>query len=87
MITALIFLGVLTTLILVHELGHFLTAKAYGVKVLEFGLGFPPRLFSIRKGETVYSVNAIPLGGFGRLLGEEDPTDQRSLASRVLVRL
>lgn len=85
MITALIFLGVLTTLILVHELGHFLMAKAYGVKVLEFGLGFPPRLFSIRKGETVYSVNAIPLGGFVRLLGEEDPTDPRSLASRGII--
>lgn len=85
MITALIFLGVLTTLILVHELGHFLTAKAYGVKVLEFGLGFPPRLFSVRKGETVYSVNAIPLGGFVRLLGEEDPTDPRSLASRGII--
>jgi regulator of sigma E protease len=83
--TTLIFLGVLTTLILVHELGHFLTAKAYGVKVLEFGLGFPPRLFSIRKGETVYSLNVIPLGGFVRLLGEQDPTDPRSLASRGII--
>ena len=85
MTTVLIFLGVLTTLILVHELGHFLTAKAYGVKVLEFGLGFPPRLFSIRKGETIYSLNVIPLGGFVRLLGEQDSTDPRSLASRGII--
>ena len=76
------FVGVLVVLIMVHELGHFLAARAYGIRVLEFGLGFPPRLLSIRRGETLYSVNLIPLGGFVRLLGEEDPTEPGSLARR-----
>jgi len=76
------FLGMLVVLIMVHELGHFVTAKLAGVKVLEFGLGFPPRLWSVRKGETEYTVNALPLGGFVRLLGEEDPSDPRSLAAK-----
>lgn len=76
------FLAVLGVLVLVHELGHFLFAKAFGIKVLEFGFGFPPRLFSIQKGETTYSVNLFPLGGFVKLLGEEDPSDPRSLSSK-----
>ena len=81
------FIGVLVVLIMVHELGHFLAARAYGVKVLEFGMGLPPRLLSFRRGETVYSLNLLPLGGFVRLLGEEDPTEPGSLASRgVLTR-
>jgi regulator of sigma E protease len=74
------FLGILVALVVIHELGHFITAKLSGVKVLEFGIGFPPRLFAVRKGETEYSINMLPLGGFVRLLGEEDPTDPRSLA-------
>ena len=87
LLSILPFVGILVILILVHELGHFLAARAYGVKVLEFGVGFPPRLLSIRRGETVYSVNLIPLGGFVRLLGEEDPTEPGSLARRgVLTR-
>ncbi|MFQ5880086.1 MAG: site-2 protease family protein, partial [Dehalococcoidia bacterium] len=73
---------ILVLLIIVHELGHFITAKLTGVKVLEFGLGFPPRLFGFRRGETLYSLNALPLGGFVRLLGEEDPSDPRSLAAK-----
>ena len=81
-ITILVFLTVLVILVLVHELGHFLTAKAFDIKVLEFGIGFPPRLFAFRKGETYYSVNLLPLGGFVRLLGEDDPTEPRSLASK-----
>jgi regulator of sigma E protease len=72
----------LTVLVLVHELGHFLFAKAFHIKVLEFGFGFPPRLFSIRRGETLYSINLFPLGGFVKLLGEEDPSDPRSLAGK-----
>ena len=79
------FLAVLAVLVLVHELGHFLTAKAFGVQVLEFGVGFPPRLFGIRRGDTLYSVNLLPLGGFVKLLGEEDPSDPRSLASRSVL--
>ncbi len=76
----LVFLVLLATLVLVHELGHFTLAKLAGVKVEEFGLGFPPRLLGIRRGETIYSLNAIPLGGFVRMLGEEDPTHPRSFA-------
>jgi regulator of sigma E protease len=69
-------------LILAHELGHFITAKAFGVRVDEFGLGFPPRLLSVRRGGTRYSLNAIPLGGFVKMAGEEDPKVSRSLASK-----
>jgi regulator of sigma E protease len=52
------------------------------VKVLEFGFGYPPRLLSVKRGETEYTINALPLGGFVRLLGEEDPGDPRSLAAK-----
>lgn len=80
--TVLIFAVILMVLVLVHELGHFITAKLAGVKVEEFGLGFPPRLLSIKRGETVYSLNAVPLGGFTKMVGEEDPSHPRSLASQ-----
>ncbi|HVB97438.1 MAG TPA: M50 family metallopeptidase [Chloroflexota bacterium] len=76
-----VFIVLLGALILVHELGHFILAKRAGVKVEEFGIGFPPRLFAIQRGETAYSLNLIPLGGFVRMLGEEDPTAPRSFAS------
>lgn len=69
--TILIFLLILTVLVLVHEFGHFVIAKKMGVKVEEFGLGLPPRLFGVKKGETLYSVNLLPLGGFVKLYGEE----------------
>jgi len=82
LVTILIFLGILAVLILAHELGHFATAKAFGIKVEEFGLGFPPRLFGIQRGETLYSFNAVPLGGFTKMAGEEDPDVPRSLASK-----
>lgn len=81
-ITILAFLGMLALIILAHELGHFATAKLTGIKVEEFGIGFPPRLFSITRGETRYSLNIIPLGGFTKLLGEEDPSHPRSFASK-----
>ncbi len=68
----LLIIPVLAFLIFVHELGHFLAAKRFGIKVLEFGFGFPPRLFGIRRGETIYSINWIPLGGFVRMLGEDN---------------
>ncbi|MBA7587226.1 Regulator of sigma-W protease RasP [subsurface metagenome] len=71
-------------IVLVHELGHFVTAKAAGVRVEEFGLGYPPKLFGIKRGETVYSLNAIPFGGFTKLTGEEDPSSPRSLASKSI---
>jgi regulator of sigma E protease len=82
LITILAFLIVLAVLIIAHELGHFTTAKAFGVRVDEFGVGFPPRLLSIKRGETRYSLNAIPLGGFTKMAGEEDPKVPRSLASK-----
>ena len=72
----------LAVVIIAHELGHFATAKAFGVKVEEFGVGFPPRIFGIKRGETLYSLNAIPLGGFTKMAGEEDPKVERSLASK-----
>jgi len=81
-ITIVIFIGILAGLILAHELGHFITAKASGVMVKEFGIGFPPRLLSVKRGETRYSLNAIPLGGFTKMAGEEDPEKPRSLASK-----
>jgi len=86
---------ILVILVVVHELGHFVTAKLAGVQVLEFGLGYPPKLAGFRFGRrpapsspgagddrTEYTINALPLGGFVRLLGEEDPSDPRSLAAK-----
>jgi regulator of sigma E protease len=67
-------------MVLIHELGHFTVAKLAGIRVEEFGIGFPPRLFAFRRGETDYSLNWIPLGGFVRMLGEEDPQEPRSFA-------
>ncbi len=67
----LLFLGVLVVLIVVHELGHFLAAKMFGIKVEEFGIGYPPRALTIGKiGETVYSLNWLPFGGFVKIFGE-----------------
>ncbi|MDP2731437.1 MAG: M50 family metallopeptidase [Dehalococcoidales bacterium] len=81
-INLLIGIAVLSAIILIHELGHFITAKAGGVKVEEFGLGFPPRLLSLKRGETRYSLNAIPFGGFVKMAGEEDPEVPGSLAGK-----
>lgn len=77
------FISLLVILVVIHEFGHFIAAKAFGIKVLEFGVGFPPRIKGLawRKGETEYTINWLPIGGFVRLLGEEDPTDPRSLAA------
>jgi regulator of sigma E protease len=80
--TLLPFFGMLVALIVIHELGHYITAKMFGVKVLEAGLGYPPRAFGFTWRGTLYSVNWLPLGGFVRLLGEEDPTDPQSLAAQ-----
>jgi len=67
----LLFLLILSILVLVHELGHFIAAKKNGVLVEEFGIGFPPRLLGIKIKKTIYSINLIPLGGFVKLYGEE----------------
>jgi regulator of sigma E protease len=84
-ISILSFLAVIVVLILAHEMGHFFTAKATGVKVEEFGLFYPPRLLSVTRGGTRYSLNAIPLGGFVKMAGEEDPEVPGSLASKSIV--
>lgn len=80
--TILPFVGVLIVLIVFHELGHYFTAKMTGVKVLEAGLGYPPRVWGFTWRDTIYSINLLPLGGFVRLLGEEDPSDPESLAAK-----
>lgn len=74
---------ILLFLIFIHEFGHFVTAKFFKIKVEEFGFGFPPRLWGKRKGETIYSINWIPAGGFVRLLGEEEESeDPRSFTKK-----
>ena len=83
LITILEFMAVLALVVLVHEFGHFATAKAFGIRVHEFGLGFPPRLIRVfRRGETEYTINLLPVGGFVKLEGENDPSKPRSLASK-----
>ena len=72
--TIILFLIVLGVLIFVHELGHFIVAKATGMRVDEFAIGFPPKIYSKKIGETVYSINMIPLGGFVKIYGE-NPND------------
>lgn len=76
------FLGILIGLVVFHELGHFITAKIFKVKVLEAGIGYPPRVWGFNWKGTLYSINWLPLGGFVRLLGEEDPADPQSLAAQ-----
>ncbi len=70
LITIIIFIVILAALILVHEFGHFVAAKLSGIRVDEFALGFPPKLFSFKKGETRYSLNLIPFGGYVKIFGE-----------------
>ncbi len=77
-LSIIVFVLILSFLVLSHEFGHYITAKKSGVKVEEFGIGYPPRIFGVKKGETIYSINAIPFGGFNRLLGE-DETDEKYL--------
>jgi regulator of sigma E protease len=73
----LLFFVILLVLVLVHEFGHFIVAKKAGIRVDEFAFGFPPRLFTKKFGETTYSFNALPLGGYVKIYGEnpDDVTD------------
>lgn len=74
--TALLVIAILVLLIVVHEFGHFLAAKVFGVRVREFGIGFPPRAFTLGTwGGTEYTLNWIPFGGFVKLFGEEEGTE------------
>ncbi len=66
----LIFFAVLLIIVLIHEFGHFIVAKAFGIRVDEFGFGFPPKLFGKKIGETLYSFNMLPIGGFVKIFGE-----------------
>ena len=83
-ISIIAFLGILAVVIIAHEFGHYITARGAGVKVDEVGIGFPPRLLSFKRGATIYSLNAIPLGGFVKMAGEEDPKIAGSLASKSI---
>ncbi len=69
--TIILFIAVLGVLVFAHEFGHFIAAKRAGVRVDEFGFGFPPRVWGKQVGETLYSINLIPLGGFVRVWGED----------------
>ncbi len=80
----LIIVPVLSLLMLVHELGHFVTARLSRMTVEEFGFGFPPRLVGKEIGGVIYSLNWIPLGAFVRILGEDDPREPGSFASKSL---
>lgn len=78
----LIFIVILVVLIWVHELGHFSVAKLFGIRVDEFAIGFPPKLFRVRWGETDYTFNLLLIGGFVKIYGEnpdEGDTDPRAL--------
>ena len=81
----LFFILILVVLIIVHEFGHFITAKLFGIRADEFGIFFPPRLFAFKWGETEYSLNLLPLGGFVKIFGEnydEGKNDPRSFVSK-----
>lgn len=85
--TLLVFLVTIVTLVVIHEFGHYFAAKKFGIKVLEFGFGIPPRAWGKKIGETIWSLNWLPFGGFVRLLGEDEVDkkvleDKRSFASQ-----
>lgn len=80
MIYFIAFIFILSFLVIAHELGHFIVSKRSNVLVEEFGLGLPPRVYGKKKGETIYSLNALPIGGFVKLLGE-DETDPEKLSN------
>jgi regulator of sigma E protease len=84
-ITIVLFIGILGILVVIHEIGHFVTARLANVRVLEFGVGFPPRAKVLRnKGETLYTLNWLPIGGFVKLEGEDGDgvDDPRSFAAQ-----
>jgi regulator of sigma E protease len=89
MLTLIVFVLILSVLILIHELGHFTVAKKNNVRVEEFGLGLPPKVWGKKIGETVYSYNLLPFGGFVKLTGEDlnvseqTENDPRSFASKT----
>ncbi|RJR24800.1 RIP metalloprotease RseP [Candidatus Microgenomates bacterium] len=79
--TLIIFILILSVLVFIHELGHFIAAKKAGILVEEFGFGLPPRIWGKKVGETIYSINALPIGGFVRLFGENG--EQAETAEKI----
>ena len=79
LINIVVFILILGIVVLVHELGHFLTAKSFGVFCSEFSIGMGPKLFSRKIGETEYEIRALPFGGFVAMAGEEDQIDNENL--------
>lgn len=75
----------LIALMVIHEFGHFIIAKKFGIKVEEFGIGYPPRLFGKKFGETIYSVNLLPLGAFVKIYGEEGGVDDYRSFSKLVI--
>ena len=75
-INILVFFVILGAIVLIHELGHFLTAKLFGVYCAEFSIGMGPKLFSKKKGETDYQIRALPIGGYVAMAGEEVDDDK-----------
>ena len=80
--TIILFVLVLLVTVIAHEWGHFIAARKCGMQVDEFGFGIPPRLWSWKKGETRYSVNALPIGGFVKIAGENGAEDGADAAPR-----
>lgn len=74
-INIIVFFLILGVIVLIHELGHFLTAKLFGVYCAEFSIGMGPKLFSKKKGETEYQIRALPIGGYVAMAGEADQED------------
>src|SRR3989338_8098358 len=85
-VTIIAFILILSVLVLIHELGHFLFAKKFGIKVEEFGFAFPPRVFGKRIGETLYSINLLPVGGFVKLYGEDSAGGGSVKSSKLKVK-
>jgi regulator of sigma E protease len=81
--TVVIFIAVLVVLIVVHEFGHFVVAKLSGMRVDEFGIGYPPRLIGFTYGETEYTLNALPFGGFVKIYGEDEPELKDGVTGRA----
>lgn len=83
-INIIVFIFILAILVLSHELGHFIAARRFKMKVEEFGFGLPPRIWGVKRGETVYSLNILPIGGFVKILGEdgENAKDPRSFIAK-----
>lgn len=73
----------LSILLILHELGHFLLAKLFNLRIDEFSLGLPPRIFGIKIGEVTYSFNAIPFGAFVKIDEDDDPHDNRSFVNQA----